>query len=235
MILFASKKQTEVSYFVKSNINHEEQGVLASNLQLLIKEKNITLKKLSEDLDLPVMTIRRIVYGETTDPRLSTVKAFANYFDIDLNMLLTIKFKTVSGIEGVKPFVIPVYNWDSLDLLFRNKKKDITPLSWVPVFQTKNLILSNQSFAIQTQKYMSARFPEGSILVFDNISHLVDGDLVLIKDKIINTLLLREYEKNPPEEYLINIFDESHKTIILNKKQHKILAVNVKAILTSKN
>ena len=55
---------------------------LADNLQSLMKTRNISENDISKTLDIPVMTVRRIVSGETTDPRISTLKLFADYFNI---------------------------------------------------------------------------------------------------------------------------------------------------------
>lgn len=218
----------------KSNINKNNIDIFSCNLQFLISERKITLNQLANDIDLPIMTVRRIVYGETTDPRLSTITAFANYFDVDLNILLTNKFQRIEDVEGVKPILVPVYNFQTLDSLFNQHKNKAIPLSWIPVFQTKKMPLSNKTFAIQAQKYMNTLFPEGTILVFDDCAHLLDGDVVLVNDKTVNKLLVREYEQNPPDEFLINIFEEPQTKSAFNDKKQKILAVNVKAIVTNK-
>lgn len=220
---------------MKSKTNKNKIDIFSCNLQFLISERKITLNQLADDIGLPIMTIRRIVYGETTDPRLSTITAFADYFDVDLNILLTTRFQHLKDVEGVKPVLVPLYNFEALESLFSLQKNKEKPLSWIPVFQTKKIPLSSNTFAIQTQKYMNDRFPEGTILVFDNLSHLVDGDIVLVKDKAVNKLLVREYEKNPPRVFLVNIFEEPHNKAVFNDKIQKILAVNVKAIITNKN
>ena len=229
------KANTQDFLIMKSKPNKNKTDIFSCNLQFLISERKITLNQLADDIGLPIMTIRRIVYGETTDPRLSTITAFADYFDVDLNILLTTKFQRIKDVEGVKPVLVPVYNFEELESLFNQQKNKDTPLSWIPVFQTKKIPLSSNTFAIQAQKYMHGRFPEGTILVFDDVSHLVDGDIVLVKDKTVNKLLVREYEKNPPIDFLVNIFEEPHNKSVFNDKKQKIIAVNVKAIVTNKN
>lgn len=61
---------------------------VAENLQLLLFKNKITLAKLAKELSLPEMTIRRLLSGETLDPRLSTLEIISQYFNISLDELV---------------------------------------------------------------------------------------------------------------------------------------------------
>lgn len=58
------------------------------NLSLLMNEYNITDSELARALKLPYNTIHRLVSGQTTDPRISTLKSIATYFNVSLDSLL---------------------------------------------------------------------------------------------------------------------------------------------------
>lgn len=62
---------------------------LSHSLSLLMKEHNISESELARALGLPYNTIHRLVSGHTTDPRLSTLKSIAAYFNVSLDFLVT--------------------------------------------------------------------------------------------------------------------------------------------------
>jgi transcriptional regulator with XRE-family HTH domain len=50
--------------------------------------KNITIQQLADMANLPVETVKNIYYGKTNDPKVSTVLAIANAFQISVNCLM---------------------------------------------------------------------------------------------------------------------------------------------------
>lgn len=60
---------------------------LSHNLSLLMKGSNVSESDLARALNLPYNTIHRLISGYTTDPRISTLKSIAIYFNVSLDDL----------------------------------------------------------------------------------------------------------------------------------------------------
>lgn len=55
------------------------------NIKELMKKKKIGNKALSEASGVPLGTLNKILYGETTNPSLETMKSIANVLDCSLD------------------------------------------------------------------------------------------------------------------------------------------------------
>lgn len=54
------------------------------NLYHLMSAKGINQTRLAKETGVPQPTISRIIRGDTTSPRFSSIKKIANYFDVPL-------------------------------------------------------------------------------------------------------------------------------------------------------
>lgn len=61
---------------------------LSDVLKRLLQDNSLTANKLAVTLCIPTPTIHRLVTGEVQDPRLSTLTAIADYFDITIEQLV---------------------------------------------------------------------------------------------------------------------------------------------------
>lgn len=61
----------------------------AEKLHMLIDEREITQKKLAQDLQIPASTLGGYVQG-TSEPDFDTLKIFARYFNVSSDYLLDI-------------------------------------------------------------------------------------------------------------------------------------------------
>jgi transcriptional regulator with XRE-family HTH domain len=67
-------------------------NLLAGTLkQLIKKEKNLSASSLAEKLDMPRNKITRILNGEVSDPKASTLTPIADYFGVTIDELLGLK------------------------------------------------------------------------------------------------------------------------------------------------
>jgi transcriptional regulator with XRE-family HTH domain len=65
-----------------------------------------------------MMTIRRLLSGETTDPRISTLKLIADYFGVSIDSLIEKGNLAASSNFGkARPLFVPKLNWGSLPTL----------------------------------------------------------------------------------------------------------------------
>lgn len=63
--------------------------VLSKNIKELLSIYNITISDLSRLTKTPRSTINRLINDEATDPRISTLKSIASYFNISVEDLLS--------------------------------------------------------------------------------------------------------------------------------------------------
>ena len=69
-------------------LNQEQLSSIASNLEHLIKLRKTTDNKVAQDLNIPPITIKRLLSGETNDPRISTLKSISDYFNVSIDTLI---------------------------------------------------------------------------------------------------------------------------------------------------
>ncbi|HHX7430318.1 helix-turn-helix domain-containing protein [Legionella pneumophila] len=95
-------------------LNESNQLLLAQTLNELIgRDKKLTPAALARSLGIPTNKITRILNGDVTDPKASTLVQIANYFDIRIEQLLGIEPMTRQGVlepqETTRP--LPVYEF----------------------------------------------------------------------------------------------------------------------------
>lgn len=62
------------------------ESVLFQRIRKLCKDRNITIKKMSEDLDIGTSLIRK--WKTTTSPSIDKIKTIAEYFDVSIDYLI---------------------------------------------------------------------------------------------------------------------------------------------------
>ena len=62
--------------------------MLDYKLRQILKERNISIHKLSKEADIPVSNIYKIIQGKNLNPGVYTVKAIADYLGITIDELV---------------------------------------------------------------------------------------------------------------------------------------------------
>ncbi len=62
--------------------------MLCTRIRDVMNSRNMTIQQLADIANLPVETVKNIYYGKTNDPKVSTVLAIANAFNISVNCLM---------------------------------------------------------------------------------------------------------------------------------------------------
>jgi len=208
-------------------INKSQIEKLANNLRILIKEKNITEAALAKSLDLPLMTIRRIVLGETTDPRISTLKLIADYFEVSMDALVDGKDKWTNYSDKKMPHFIPILDWNIVSGVKNIKDIELNSWSeWQPIALPDKMNISQHAFALESRPSMHPRYPIGTLLIFDPEETPNDGDVILIQTINGNSLALRELIIDLPKWQLQPIVPGSE-NLFYDEKEHKIIGVVV--------
>jgi len=201
--------------------------ILANNIKSLMLHNKIREGELAKALDIPYNTIRRLVNGETVDPRTSTLKLIANYFGITIDSITTYCLANENYIDNSTHTIsIPILSWD--DIFYSHPPyfdKNLNEYTfWETIAVDKNEEISEYIYALESKKSMQPRFPMGSIFVVNPDIKPIDGDLVLVKINNTNDITLRELIIDPPYWQLKSIVKDSA-NIALSRKSHEILGV----------
>jgi transcriptional regulator with XRE-family HTH domain len=186
----------------KEIVSGSEPQVIADNLRALFKKRRVSESEVALALNIPVMTIRRLLSGETTDPRVFTLKTIADYFDISVDVLLEEKEAQPLELSGKnKSIFVPVFDWATLEKS-SSIIKDINLSEWKDwhlVSLWNSLNLGKNSFALESRPFMYPRFQNGTLFIIDPDTSPSDGDLVLIKINKSNEITLRELKIDSPD------------------------------------
>lgn len=232
MCLLLTNKQ-EMNNRVKA-IGFSEVATIAKNIRKLMEHNSTTESQLAKSLGVSVMTIRRVISGETEDPRISTVSLIADYFNVGLDSMLENRDMPINNMQKGKPYFVPIIDWEILQkkelemLNFSNWKK------WYPVINNDSLNLDQKSFAIESKASMQPRFPIGTLFIINPNEKAADNDIILIKSKDSGDLSLRELIIDSPKWILQPIVVGSE-LLYFNTEEHVIMGVIVLTILHSRN
>jgi len=219
----------------KNNVNKEQVGdrkLIAENLCKLLSKYNLNANQLAHILGIPMMTVRRLMSGETGDPRISTLKIIADYFNISIDILIGNNPETtLVHSKKVKAYLIPKLTWEVLSELGDITQMDFsTWKNWQTLSIDENNLLGKKTFAIESRPSMYPRFPTGTIFIIDPSTQPTDGDIVLIKFVKNNEFTLRELIIDPPVWKLYPLVADSD-IIILSEDLHEIHGVSLITML----
>ena len=154
-------------------VDNCNNNLLAKTLDKLISSKGgLTPSSLAKQLGIPTNKITRIINGDVTDPKASTLLQIASFFDIGIEQLLGIKPIEISDtIEEVKhSILLPVYHIESGALTsdwYRwayDEKKE-----------------SAVAIRVNTDLY-DPIIPLDSTLIVDRNEEILDRSYIVIKD-----------------------------------------------------
>ncbi|RXV64176.1 XRE family transcriptional regulator [Burkholderia stabilis] len=149
----------------------EELASLAATFVATVKhlqaEAGVNDAELSRAIDLDRGTLSRLLSGETTDPRLSTISAIARFFAVPMS--------TLFGEESRG--LVPVYRQDSLREDLRAPAAPQHNQFWIRV---SNIDSSRFAIALAS-KNRTELLPSNAILVIGQYESLDSGDLALVE------------------------------------------------------
>ena len=204
-------------------LEEKQRFTISRNLTMLIRLKKTSEARVAQDLNIPTMTIRRLLSGETTDPRISTLKTIASYFNISMDALVGSEQLMPQAInQPSKPIFIPVFDWDNV-----NNKETIDLnqwKNWIPVSVRNDTQISNKAFALESRPSMYPPFQPGTIFLLDPELKPSDGDLVLVHLFVNSEVTLRILSIDPPDWHLRSVSQHSN-VLNFSQDEHKIIAV----------
>lgn len=157
--------------------NESSQLLLAQTLNDLIgRDKKLTPAALARKLGIPTNKITRILNGDVTDPKASTLVQIANYFDIPIEQLLGLEPIVRGGKAepqaSTRP--LPVFEFSKIG-------ESNTPKEWYR-WAENDVEGEYYALTIDTDLY-EPTFPKNSILIINPDIEPDDRSYILIKNK----------------------------------------------------
>lgn len=176
------------------------QSRLIRNIQALLQEKDMTEAELSRKTGIPQPTLHKIMSGSTADPRISTLQAIANYFEISIDNLVT------SNLELYKSDIkdhlqsVPIISWSDC-LKGRDFYIELSSSNWSDWITIE--YHTNDIFGLISKPASEPRFPKGSIFIIDPNANYQDGDLIIVQYPATDEATIRELYFDGPTKLLI--------------------------------
>lgn len=204
---------------------------IAENLRALLKKHHLNANQLAQELSIPKMTIGRLLSGETTDPRISTLKLISDYFNVPLDYLIEADEQTiVNALKQNQPHLVPKLDWDTVQKINNLSDLDLTQWETYQSIFLKEQQISKNAFALKSRPSMYPRFPQDTLFIIDPDMTPRDGDIVLVKLKSHHELTLRELIIDPPEWQLHPLVSNAA-ILHYSKTDHQIIGVNILTML----
>ncbi len=159
-------------------------GCKSNNIKMLMHKHGLTIEELAEELNVSISTINRLLIGTKIDPRLSTLRPIAKFFDVSIEELmgerpLSFKLKDVGLYDRQTLIQVPIIYWEQV----KNAIEVVPHLnfdkwdSWVVVSR----IMNEHSYALRIQQSsLPPPFYLHTIIVLDPGKEPKDSDYVLI-------------------------------------------------------
>lgn len=212
--------------------HNTDKLLLAKNLSNLLDNHPLNINQIADALDIPSMTIRRLINGETINPTIHTLKLLADYLNVSLDTLINNNITELSPESyTAKSRFLPILDWETATLTNSKQPIDLSQWKmWQSFSIDQKIQLSKQAFAIKSKPSMQPRYPHNSIFVIDPLAAPEDGDTVLVKIKANHDITLRELMIDAPEWQLHPIIPGST-PLLFSSVDHEIIGVNILTLL----
>lgn len=180
-----------------------ESQRLAETLRLLMRNhSNISQAELARQTDIPPPTLHKILSGQTSDPRISTLITLASFFNVGLDQLTGLTPLDDAQQSSQPSIAIPVLDWQNV-IKYPKLLTEIHANNWDNwTTVEKN---STNSFALISKPSMEPLFPRGSILIVNPEQRPRDGDYVVVFYDNTDEATLREITIDGPIQELLPI------------------------------
>jgi SOS-response transcriptional repressor LexA len=196
-------------------LNDINQLSLAETLTDLIERENkLTPAALARKLGIPTNKITRILNGDVTDPKASTLLQIANYFGITIEQLLGVEAMAREGISQrlTTTQALPIFELNHPEQMTKEWYR------WIP----NDIAGDYFTLALNTDLY-EPTFQKNSLLIINRDIAPDDRSYILIKkNDIPHHCLIKKYVQEGDQIYLypinpklpIEVFDENLYTVI---------------------
>lgn len=161
---------------------------ISKTMRQMMAVANLTEADLCRGVNLPQTTINRLLSNQTNDPRISTLLAVANFFDITVEQLIGAEQLVRScDKQNVRGSLLPVLDWTTINHWIAAENRDKynhTHKAWIKTESN----LSNGSFATLAPASSVDFFCKNSLLLIELVDELstkslADGKIALISEQ----------------------------------------------------
>lgn len=208
-----------------SQLVEASTGALSSSVavilkQLMIRAGNISQAELARQTDIPPPTLHKLLTGQTTDPRMTTLMTLADFFNVGMDEITGMLPLTLHSHDKLPAVSVPVVSWEEITgggaflagLTASNWNE------WVTIESN-----AGDFFALKSKASMAPIFLRGSLLVVKRTQIARDGDYVVVHYKGTSSATLREILIDGPTEQLISLGTGSIE--VLNRETVTVLGV----------
>jgi transcriptional regulator with XRE-family HTH domain len=196
--------------------------LIKENLLFLTKKYNITEAELSRQAGLPQATINRLLKGATDDPRASTLKSIAEFFNISVDQLLSNNLLKESSFDTTR---LPIYSLDQSRKVLKHFNEERNELSQILEKREGTYLevepsISSSCLAFEVNgDSMWPQFIEGIFIVVDTKMKAKHRDFVVYLLGDLQQLILRQYIEEGQDHILkpINYGYKFHQIIKKDK------------------
>ena len=180
----------------------ESRENISQIIKKLMKQNgNISQIELCRATGIPTTTLNKLLTGQTSDPRMSTLCSLADFFQVEIDQL-----------SGKKPidrkvytnYSIPIIDWNDIttqmDIL-----DDLNPTNNSKWISKESPSSCEGFFALESVKSLEPIFPKGSILIFSSFQKPNDGDYVVAYYHKSQHALVRELSIDGPQKVLLSV------------------------------
>lgn len=196
-------------------------------LSELMEKNSITEAELARRTQVPPATVNRLMAGATPDPRLTTVRPLARYFNVSIDQLIGDEPLTSLRLNEKFNFV-PIIPWEKVP----NSSefiKDLNFDSW-PEWEPISIKVSKQAFALTvSQRTLGTPFIYKALLIIDPDKEPQDGDYVIVHHLQNDSIILKQLVIDGKDKWL-NAPSENIQSILMND-DYKICGVIVRVCL----
>lgn len=182
---------------------------------------DMTEAELSRKTNVPQPTIHRLLSGATPDPRISTLRPLAKFFNITINQLLgdepidssrtTGKFTRLNRVTQ-----IPIISWQDA-CKWSETLQNLTLDAWED-WTIVDINASVNAYALIIDNHLLGnKFPYGALLVVEPDCKPEEGDYIIVHAKSSKKAMLRQLLIEGDEKWLLPL-NEKMNTIPFNKE-----------------
>lgn len=190
--------------------NTAPESNLGRTLTFLMRECDIDDAQLSRETNIPASTISRMRLNPESNPTASTLRPIAKFFSVSIDQLLGDEPLSPNRLPGMHnptaytAAIIPLVKWDLISNLNNEEQipSKIQTSEWISTEKEVSslafaLTIPTDSFGISLRK--------GSLIIVDPEEICRDGDLVLMKIKEDNSLVVKQFIKEGNECYIKSV------------------------------
>lgn len=177
-----------------------EISSLSNNLQTLLDKHNLKISHLSKEIDVTISTLSKLINRQIEDPRATTLKQIATYFNVTIDELLGLNIVKVKQDGISKQFSnIPIYSAEQVQkinslahvnanghklLEIDNSNDDYfisqaTGLAMMPLFNESTQILFRKTVIANNKQFVLYHNTKTDVIALRQL--LIDGGSKILK------------------------------------------------------